>query len=264
MKQFYDILASRKQELLHLKTLAEEALKRAPDGLLRINRRGERVQYYHRTAPQDSCGTYICQSDLQFAKELAQKDYNTKFLHSAEQELNAIEKYYSALPKILVEEIYDHMTKDRQALITPYFEPDTQYVNHWSSIQYHGKAFDEYIPELYTSKGERVRSKSEIIIADSLARANIPYRYECPITLSGFGKVYPDFTVLNTRLRKELYWEHLGMMDDPLYAEHAIQKIATYAHNDIFPGENLILTYETKQIPINQKLIQLFIQKYLL
>jgi len=69
-------------------------------------------------------------------------------------------------------------------------------------------------PELYTAKGERVRSKSEIIIADSLMRAGVPYRYEFPIILNGYGKIYPDFTVLNVGLRKELYWEHLGMMDD--------------------------------------------------
>lgn len=67
-----------------------------------------------------------------------------------------------------------------------------------------------------------------MIIADLLNKEGIPYRYEYPIQLNGVGWIYPDFTVLNVRLRKEYYWEHLGMMDDYSYAEKALQKISSY------------------------------------
>ena len=50
--------------------------------------------------------------------------------------------------------------------------------------------------EIYTERGERVRSKSEKIIADKLFLQNIPYHYERPIYLKGFGMVYPDFCCL--------------------------------------------------------------------
>ena len=53
------------------------------------------------------------------------------------------------------------------------------------------------------------------------------------------------------------------MMDEPEYAEKAVQKIESYEQNDIYPGETLILTYETKRNPINQKLIHEIICKYL-
>lgn len=96
-----------------------------------------------------------------------------------------------------------------------------------------------------------------------LNREGIPYRYEYPLYLNGIGSIYPDFTVLNVRLRKELFWEHLGMMDDTIYVEKAIQKITYYEENGIFPGDNLILTYETKQNPLNQKTVKLMIQHYL-
>ena len=102
------------------------------------------------------------------------------------------------------------------------------------------------------------------MIADLLAREQIPYRYECPLYLEGLGTIYPDFTVLNTRLRKELYWEHFGMMDDPEYAEKAIKKLDGYEQNGIFQGENLIVTYETKQTPLNQKMIIRMIENYLI
>ena len=77
------------------------------------------------------------------------------------------------------------------------------------------------------------------------------------------GTVYPDFTVLNVKRRKELYWEHLGMMDDPEYVEKAMQKIAMYEENGIFPGESLILTYETRMNPISPKIVNLMISQYL-
>ena len=113
-----------------------------------------------------------------------------------------------------------------------------------------------------SEKGERVRSKSEIIIANLLNKQGIPYRYEYPVYLSGWGKVYPDFTLLNVRERKEIYWEHLGRMSDADYAEMAIQKIALYEQNNIFIGDKLILTFETQNHPLNQKHIFTILNRF--
>lgn len=96
-----------------------------------------------------------------------------------------------------------------------------------------------------------------------LNKEGIPYRYQCPFVLKGVGTVYPDFTVLNISQRKEMYWEHLGIMDDNAYVENALKKIVSYEQNGIFPGENLILTYESKMNPINQKVVKGMIQHYL-
>ena len=131
------------------------------------------------------------------------------------------------------------------------------------SVEYEGKGFAEDAPEFYTSRGERVRSKSEWIIAELLEKEGIPYRYEYPVYLRGFGKVYPDFTVLNVRTRREIYWEHMGMMDNPVYAEKAVNKIHTYEQNGMFQGEDLLVTYETSKNPLNQKVIMRMIQRYL-
>ena len=138
-------------------------------------------------------------------------------------------------------------------MIHPIRESDEAYIKKWESAEYQTKGFDINIPEFYTAKGERVRSKSELIIADLLNKEDIPYRYEASVYLKGWGLVYPDFTVLNVKKRQEFYWEHLGMMDDPSYAEKALQKISMYEQNGIFPGEKLIITYETRKSPLNQK-----------
>ena len=109
-----------------------------------------------------------------------------------------------------------------------------------------------------------MRSKTEILIANALNKFGIPYHYECPLYLEGYGIVHPDFTALNIRLRKLYYWEHNGMMDDPDYLENALYRITMYEKNDIYPGDKLIITHETSTRPINSKSIEAMIQKFLL
>jgi hypothetical protein len=60
-----------------------------------------------------------------------------------------------------------------------------------------------------------------------------------------------------------MYWEHLGMLDDDVYLEKALRKTMSYEHSGIFPGEDLILTFETKNIPLSPKQILLKIEHYL-
>ena len=264
MEQIKSLLGAREDYLLQIKKEKEEALQCAPEGALRICCRGDKTQYYLRNDPKDFNGVYLREKELNLAKRLAQKDYDKRILSSIEKELQAIRKYFASYPCINAEEIYGQLHKSRQELIKPIVEKEEQYICNWQSEKYQGKEFDEMTPEIYTAKGERVRSKSEVIIADLLNREGIPYRYECPVRLKGWGWVYPDFTVLHVGKRKEIYWEHLGMMDDSGYVENALQKIALYEQNGIFPGKNLILTYETKKNPINQKIVKMMIQQYIL
>ncbi len=263
MEQTKKLLEAREKYLLQIKNEKEQALTEVPEGTLRLCTHEKNTQYYHRKDPKDFNGVYIREKDIELAQRLAQKDYDRKVLGATEKELNAIKKYLSSFPAICAEQIYQSLHKGRQKLITPICETDEEYVQNWEMVEYKGKEFHEGAPEFYTTKGERVRSKSELIIADLLEKEGVPYRYEYPIYLKGLGKIYPDFTVLNVRKRKTIYWEHLGMMDDFEYVERALKKIATYEQNGIFPGENLVLTYETRTNPINQKMIMLMIQHYL-
>jgi len=263
MENIKEILQARQKYLLQMKADKEKQIKNAPDGTLRVCNNGGRIQFYHRIEPTDCCGRYINERELPLVKSLAEKDYDKKLLRAIERELNAIKKYFDTYPATNVEQIYEKLHKERQKLVNPIVEPKEEFIRKWVELTYEGKGFQEDAPEFYTMKGERVRSKSELIIADILNREGIPYRYECPVYLSGYGRVYPDFTVLNVKSRKEIYWEHFGMMDDPVYAENALKKIATYENNGIFPGDRLLLTYETKNMPISQKKIRRIIQQYM-
>lgn len=264
MKEIYEKLKIRQEKLLQIKKEKEKTLSKAPEGTLHICSSGGRTQYYQRKDKKDRSGIYIPKKNIHIARALAQKDYDKKVLSAAEKELKVISEYMADYPVINVEKVYESLHRERQKLIIPVMETDELFIENWESITYHGKEFYEDVPEYYTAKGERVRSKSEVIIADTLNREGIPYRYEFPIYISGIGNFYPDFIVLNVRMRKEMFWEHLGMMDDSDYLENAIQKIAKYEQNGLFVGDKLILTYETRKNPINQKQIKNLIYHYLL
>ena len=89
-------------------------------------------------------------------------------------------------------------------MIEPIWIPDDEYVASWESQEYIRKEIKDDVPEFYTDKDERVRSKSEVIIANELNKAGVPYRYECPLVIHGI-KIHPDFTILNVKKRKERF-----------------------------------------------------------
>lgn len=264
MEELKRKLEERRQNLLQIREEKEESLLRAPSGTLHVCSSGGRTQYYHRTKRNDCSEAYIREKDNELAQRLAQKDYDKKILKVVDKELKAIDNYIANIPLVGVEKVYETLHKGRRELVIPIYETDEHFINNWENVSYQGKSFEEDSPEYYTAKGERVRSKSEVIIADTLEREGIPYRYEWPITLNGMGRVYPDFTVLNQRTRREMYWEHFGMMDDSDYVEKAIYKISKYEQNGLYVGDKLIFTYETRKTPINRKQIKGIIQQYLL
>lgn len=184
------------------------------------------------------------------------KDKNkVRYYHCVEDnEGTYISKIDSELPKLHTQ---------RQLLVTPVEPIWEKELAKWYDSEYHGKEFYEGTAEIVTEKGERVRSKSEKILTDYFYRNNILYQYEKPLYLKGYGTIYPDFTFLSKKTRKEIYWEHEGMMDKPEYAKSAVKKIESYQRNGIHLGERLILTFETELTVLNSQIVEELVEKYL-
>ena len=263
MTSMKESLTARLQYLLKLSKTIEKRLKKAPDGTLRISSDAERTQYYLRKTSSDRFGTYLTKKNMPLIEALAQKNYDEKVLKSVQQEIKAIEAYLKKCPSDFPEEIYMGLRDKRKEIVVPFKETDEMFLKRWNSVSYIGK--DIKADEAFvTDRSEIVRSKSEIIIANTLAKEGIPYRYEYPVYLKGLGTVYPDFTILNLRLRKEFYWEHQGRMDDKGYAEKAVRKVTSYILSGIYPGDKLIITSETKSHPLNMKVVREIISHYFL
>ena len=90
-----------------------------------------------------------------------------------------------------------------------------------------------------TTKGDLVRSKSEVIIANLLYQYGIKYEYEKKLKYNDKW-IEPDFTVTLDN-KEEYYWEHLGMLGLESYDNRWIEKQEIY---DKYFNGKLIITYE--------------------
>lgn len=94
-----------------------------------------------------------------------------------------------------------------------------------------------------TQKGDYVRSKSEVIIANMLFASGIEYDYEKKLIISNGKKIYPDFTLYKD---DEIYYlEHVGMLHNQQYAERWLVKRNLYDQH--YPSQ-LLVTYETPNL----------------
>ena len=265
MQGLKEKLMEEQARLKQIQQITMEQLKNAPEGTLRISKSNNHIQYYHcQKGDIQKNGKYLHSADEELVHKLAQKSYNEKVLRLVERRLKQIKNLSEEYQDDEIERIYQKENIIRQILILPVEMTWEQRMEQWISEKYEGKQFKESDPVIYSEKGERVRSKSEKILADYFFHKNIPYKYEKELYLKGYGVVYPDFTFLSKKTGKEIYWEHEGRMDDSTYAESAIKKIHTYESNGINLGERLILTFETKTTILNTEDIERNVKRFLI
>lgn len=253
----------RKEELKNAALIAEERIRKAPEGKLRISRSNSYVRFYNITTEGGRNGKYICSKEADLASRLAQKDYDLEVLEKINKERYCLELYESVLRKGTFENIFDSLSDIRKELVNPICLPDKEFIRNWLARDYQRMGFIEGEPSYDTVVGTRVRSKSEALISNALERWAVPQLYEVPLVLKGYGKVRPDFLVLNVRTRQEYIWEHLGMLDDPAYLEKAMKKIEAYIENGYIPGINLIITFESGKHPLDLRTVDALIDTYL-
>ena len=171
----YEQLIKREHWLRDLKQNLETSIQNAPSGNLKIiNCRGVEQYYLDSAETRTSYpnGKYLRKSDFELAGKLAQRNYDEKLLSEVEKQLKNIQniiKKYEKQEIVQVEElysVYDRMSPSRKKMVDSRIMSDKEYVNQWSAQIYSGKDFAE--------KKERVRSKSEKIIADMLYHKKIP------------------------------------------------------------------------------------------
>lgn len=243
------------------------ALGDFPTGRLRVSPHRGSYQYFHVAAENSkagSRGTYIPKAQRSLACELAQKSYNETVADLLARGAATLENALHEFEHLKIEKIIDAQGPGRCPLISPVYLSDAAYANRWQKVEYQGKFFNEDDALLITAKGERVRSKSEVIIANMLNQLKVPYRYEYPLQLSSGRVIYPDFTCLNVRTRDEFIWEHFGRMNDADYQTKTFKKLDGYALDGYVHGVNLIYTMENDLRPVNPQTIEILVKQFLL
>ncbi len=248
------------EKLQKIKDELEEIRESVPKGTkLRAFRHNYGFQYYVRRLGERNNGKYIKSRDIKLALVLAQIEYDEKLSEKLQEKIEVLMLCKECGMNSFFETVLEQMSPGKQVLVHPHFTSDKDFINQWSQQKYEGLPFKEGYPEYYTRKGLRVRSKSEVIIADILDELSIPFLYEKPLQLKK-KTVHPDFTLLNIKERNEVYWEHFGMMDDRDYRDEALLKIREYEANGLYQHNSVIWTFESGKYPINTRDIRKMIK----
>lgn len=236
-------------------------LRKLPEGKLYCIRDGQKIKWYHYIKKKQ---IYLSKKKLSLAESLAGKKYLLQLKEDLLHEKRAIEFYlrhHEEKPwkseQLLTSE------SEFQKLLLPFFKPSSQEFEDWANSPY---SQNQNFPKQLIYKGPNgqwMRSKSEMLIAMTLYKYQIPFRYECALQL-GATTIYPDFTIRHPKTGEFYYLEHFGMIDNPTYRQNAIHKLNTYLSHEIYPTINLITTYETQTHPLDLELVESIIQLYFL
>lgn len=237
--------------------MIELQLKALPEGSIICKRNEKRYKWYHNI---NGKLTYIPKKNRKLAEQLATKKYLMHLHEDLLREKNAIDYYIrhhniSNAEKMLTE------VSEYQKLLAPYFKVLSQELHEWQNSPYDQSMKYPEQRKHKTISGNRVRSKSELIIDLALFKHKIPFRYECALQL-GDEVFYPDFTIRHPATGEVFYWEHFGKMDNERYAKSTGSKLQFYIAHSIIPGVNLITTYETKGKPLSLETVENIIQEY--
>ena len=106
-----------------------------------------------------------------------------------------------------------------------------------------------------TMRGEKVRSKFEKMVADTLFTCNIPYHYERPLTL-GKETVLPDFTLLDPETGSCNYLEACGLLTDRDYVCRNLIKLRKYECAGLFADGKVMYVFDDPVVPFDTELFR--------
>jgi len=250
LKAEFNIDSAISRRLEYLESIlsgVQTAYGKMPEGSLLVapGTRDTNFRYYLREKSSDKMGVYLKSDQEKTKKTYAEKKYYKELLKRIENEIKVLKKIENIYPEDSIISTYKSFGPAIKRLIEPLNIDNESFAKIWESEPYKGLGFDENdTSSHYSERHERMRSKSEVLIANALTLRNIPYKYECPIYLPNGQKLYPDFTILDVKSRKVKYWEHLGRMGDMTYVSKNIWKLDEYKKQGIRMGINLFLTYE--------------------
>lgn len=238
----------------------EKKQKTLPAEYIKYVRRGDKVQYYLRR--ENHRLEYISSNNSKIPS-LVNAHYVRQVVPRLKKNYKAAKKFlelHSGLEEI---EIAEAMPLAMQKVNGNLFACRAAEIEAWQNKPYERNP--HYSGNLIydSDRGDMMRSKSEVFIANRVFAHGLPYKPECPLFIESIGRTwYPDFTILNPRTLEVVIWEHFGLMNDPEYARAACQKINVYRANGYVLGKNLIATFEAEGVPLTTQQIEQCIKDY--
>lgn len=228
-------------QLLHynekLLKIRRRELDKMPRGSLTVRRDEGRLSYCQSIEGKKKGIT----TNKELVYALARKKYLVTLVARLENNIKLLNKSAHNYNSIELTSIISDLPEYCRNMPIDIYDQHIKRKNKWM-----GEPFEQskYKPEEkvhVTARNLRVRSKSEVIIAEKLDAYQIPYRYEQVLYIDGYDFA-PDFTILTKDGIK--YWEHCGKVNDKGYIRRHNWKMSMYGKAGIVPWKNLIVTYD--------------------
>ena len=112
-----------------------------------------------------------------------------------------------------------------------------------------------------TLKGDKVRSKSELNIANMLYTKGIPYHYEELVRLRDCT-VAADFKIAVRSENRFVLLEHIGMLGNEDYEKVFVLKFIDYVKSGYVPWRDVFFTFDSGDGKIDSHAIDALIEMY--
>ena len=253
----YQQLENALAQLQEARTRYEFELEGMPDGKLVHVKAADGERYYVevRDGERPSRRGITRRPDL--VATFARKEYLRKALAVIDHDVRTLERAVRRYKRFDPEEVVGSLSSAYRDLpLDAFYHPlvdtvalsldatDEQRIASHAAWGAEAPGPSDYLPEgrtLRTSRGERMRSKAEVLIAETLYSYGIPFRYEQELEAGG-ATFHPDFTFEGAG-GKGFYLEFCGMMDDPAYVEGHKRKRSAYEAAGIAEWDNIIYLY---------------------
>lgn len=262
MENFLVILEdelARQKELLRK---GERTYEKGPAGLLRSRERKNGKAFYLYGVADTEFSERNVTEDTALLRKMVSKRMGKEIRERAEENIRYLEKlkchYRYNEPEYVLANLPGSY---REAAAAVGFRCAKRH-GAAQTRQYH------YNPDVHihdTLSGIKVRSKSEMIIANALTTYGIPFLYEKPFLYPSENGTYyePDFT-FELPFGEIKIWENLGLLNDLRYCEHNAQKLHLYQKHGFMIGKNLLITQDDAKGGCDSLYIDEIIRRHLL
>ncbi len=234
------LLRERKEELLRL-----------PEGKLcmRPGRKNGQVYYYRTLDGKRKSLT----DDMEMARLLARKRFIGASLPEIEKNINGLKHLLRSYADVSEQSIISTLPLEYAWLMDDTEAAWNERKRRWMAEPFDQSTYKTWEKEHVTAKGLRVRSKSEVIIAERLDYYEILYHYEQILYIRQYDFA-PDFTILTRK--GPVWWEHCGKVNDPAYIRKHNWKLSMYEKAGIVPWKNLIVTYDDENGNFDSRIVE--------
>ena len=205
--------------------------------------------YYYKVL--DGKKIYIGKADCKEVAQLQKRRFIENSVKRIDQNCVLMEQLLKGYQSVDPEEV---MAEETRAYQTP---PECSFSmsgihngKKWGNMPYRKyKGFPEGLKHK-TLKGEKVRSKSEALIANMLFVKNIEYHYEEETDIGG-RTITPDFRIYVKSQNKFKLLEHLGLLVKEKYRSDALEKMELYFSNGYRLYDDILFTCDDLDGRIN-------------